>query len=321
MGADRREVKEFLGQSGYFHILGPQVARRDNECIRGGRPPGGAGACRRSARWDNHGLISALCRGRRSMTRVFTCPRGHRWQASLEETTTCPECGSPSQSLAESLTTADSYAPVDLLPPRPQLTPGDIPLPLEENQPRPTGPAPGGWPAIPGYEILAERARGGMGVVYRARQISLNRVVALKMILTGAHAAPKEVARFRAEAEAVARFQHPNIVGVHDVGEHDGRPYMALEFVEGHSLAQELDGAPLSPQPSARLVEMLARAVHYAHERGIIHRDLKPANVLLQSDFTAGQRQGEERRQGDRETRRTSGRFCLLVSRSPCLLV
>jgi serine/threonine protein kinase len=180
------------------------------------------------------------------------------------------------------LTAADSYAPVDLLPPRPQHTPGNIPLPLEENQPRPTGPGPGEWPAIPGYEILAERARGGMGVVYRARQTSLNRVVALKMILTGAHAAPKEVARFRAEAEAVARFQHPNIVGVHDVGEHDGRPYMALEFVEGRSLAQELNGAPLSPAPSARLVEKLARAVHYAHEHGIIHRDLKPANILLE---------------------------------------
>jgi eukaryotic-like serine/threonine-protein kinase len=212
------------------------------------------------------------------MTRVFTCPRGHQWKAWLGEARTCPECGSSSQSS----TAADSYAPVDLLPPRPEFRPGDIPPALGENRPRPTGLPPGEWPAIPGYEILAERARGGMGVVYRARQTSLNRVVALKMILTGAHAGTKEVARFRAEAEAVARFQHPNIVGVHDVGEHDGRPYMAMEFVEGRSLAQELDGAPLSPAPSARLVETLARAVQYAHEHGIIHRDLKPANILLQ---------------------------------------
>jgi eukaryotic-like serine/threonine-protein kinase len=216
------------------------------------------------------------------MTSVFTCPQGHRWQASALDASTCPECGSPSQSLAAGLTAGESYAPLDLLPPRPEPLPGAIAAALTENQPGPDRRSSGEWPAISGYEILAERARGGMGVVYRARQTSLNRVVALKMILTSARAGPKEVARFRAEAEAVARFQHPNIVQVHDVGEQDGRPYMAMEFVEGRSLAQELDGAPLPPEPSARLVETLARAVHYAHERGIVHRDLKPSNILLE---------------------------------------
>jgi eukaryotic-like serine/threonine-protein kinase len=215
------------------------------------------------------------------MAPLLTCRHGHRWQASIEEVTSCPECGLPSESFEASLTAEESYAPVDLLPPRPQSTPHAVPK-MEGSVPGQHRLCSGDWPAIPGYEILAERARGGMGVVYRARQTSLNRLVALKMILTGIQAAAGGVARFRAEAEAVARFQHPNIVGVHDVGEHDGRPYMALEFVDGPSLAQELNGAPLSPQPSARLVETLARAVHYAHERGIIHRDLKPANILLQ---------------------------------------
>jgi WD40 repeat protein len=136
---------------------------------------------------------------------------------------------------------------------------------------------------VPGYEILDTLGRGGMGVVYRARQLSLNRIVALKMILAGPHAGPKDLARFRAEAAAVARLQHPNIVQVYDVGEADGRPYLALEFVAGGSLAQRLNGSSQPVEAAARLVETLARAVQVAHEHGIIHRDLKPANVLLQA--------------------------------------
>jgi WD40 repeat protein/tetratricopeptide (TPR) repeat protein len=121
-----------------------------------------------------------------------------------------------------------------------------------------------------------------MGVVYQARQAGLNRLVALKMILAGAHAGPDDVARFKAEAEAVARLQHPGIVQIHEVGDHDGLPFFSLELVPGGSLAQRLHGTPLPPRQAAALVARLARAVHAAHQAGIVHRDLKPANVLLQ---------------------------------------
>ena len=138
-------------------------------------------------------------------------------------------------------------------------------------------------PAISGFEILDELGRGGMGVVYKARQIKLKRLVALKMILAGTHAGGDQLTRFRAEAEAVARLQHPNIVQIHEIGEQDGLPYFALEFVDGGSLDKRLNGTPLPPRQAAQLMETLARAMHCAHECGVIHRDLKPANVLLQS--------------------------------------
>jgi WD40 repeat protein len=137
---------------------------------------------------------------------------------------------------------------------------------------------------VPGYEVLAEVGRGGMGVVYKARHRGLGRAVALKMILAGAGAGPDERGRFRTEAEAVARLQHPNIVQVHDAGEHEGRPYLALELVEGGSLKDALDGTPQPARRAAELVETLARAIHHAHQKGIVHRDLKPANVLLTAD-------------------------------------
>ena len=134
---------------------------------------------------------------------------------------------------------------------------------------------------IKGYYILGELGRGGMGVVYRARQIALNRVVAIKMILAGGHAGSEQLARFQAEAEAVAMLAHPNIVQVYDIGEQDGLPYFSLEFVDGTGLDRELGGKPQPEKKSAQLIETLARAMQFAHEHGIIHRDLKPANVLV----------------------------------------
>jgi serine/threonine protein kinase len=136
--------------------------------------------------------------------------------------------------------------------------------------------------AVPGYEVLGELGRGGMGVVYRARQVKLNRVVALKMVLAAGHADPREVARFILEAEAVAAIRHPNVIQVYDSGEFHGRPYMAMECAEGGSLVAVLRaGGKLQPNVAAELVTKVARGVQAAHDRGIVHRDLKPHNVLL----------------------------------------
>jgi serine/threonine-protein kinase len=140
--------------------------------------------------------------------------------------------------------------------------------------------------AIPGYEVLGELGRGGMGVVYRARHVRLNRTVALKMILAGEHAGPEVAVRFLAEAEAVARLHHPNVIQIFSFGAHDGWPYFEMEYAAGGSLASRLDGTPWDARDAARLVETLARAVHEVHRVGIVHRDLKPANVLLTADDT-----------------------------------
>jgi len=137
-------------------------------------------------------------------------------------------------------------------------------------------------PVVPGYEIVQEVGRGGMGIVYQARQLGLARTVALKMVSTGLKAGPKDLTRFRAETAALARLQHPNIVQIYDVGQAAGRPYFVFEFVAGGSLAQQLRGQPQPVRPAAQLVETLARAVQAAHASGVIHRDLKPANILLQ---------------------------------------
>src|SRR5262249_19313110 len=132
------------------------------------------------------------------------------------------------------------------------------------------------WPVLAGYEIEGELGRGGMGVVYRARQVSLNRTVALKMIRAAPHAEADDLVRFRAEAEVVASFQHPNIVQIYEVGEQDGLPFFSLEFVAGGSLAQRTGGRPQPAPAVAALLANVAEAVHYAHVRGIVHRDLKP---------------------------------------------
>jgi serine/threonine protein kinase len=139
-------------------------------------------------------------------------------------------------------------------------------------------------PVIPGYEIESELGRGGMGVVYKARTLRLNRPVALKMILAGAHAGHEAALRFLTEAETVARLQHPNIVQIFHIDEHGGHPYFEMEFVGGGSLADRLDGTPRPPRDAGRLVETLARAMAEAHRQGIVHRDLKPGNILLTPD-------------------------------------
>ncbi len=181
------------------------------------------------------------------ITPSLTCPNGHPLQAT---DLVCPQCG-----------TLLSVEPV--------------PAPVEAS-----------LPAIAGYEILDVLGRGGMGVVYKARHRALNRVVALKMIRDSTLAGPEERQRFLAEAQAVARLQHPHIVQVYEIGEHQLGPYFSLEFVAGGSLAEQLRGTPQLPRTAAATVETLARAVHAAHQSGIIHRDLKPANILMSADGT-----------------------------------
>ena len=142
-------------------------------------------------------------------------------------------------------------------------------------------------PRICGYEVQAVLGRGGMGVVYRARHLRLDRPVALKMLLAGSYAGQEERERFQHEAEAVAGLRHANIVQLYDAGDLDGRPYFTMEFVEGGSLAQKIAGMPQPVRPSAALLMEVAEAVHFAHQSGIVHRDLNPANILLATDGTA----------------------------------
>src|SRR6266545_693953 len=183
--------------------------------------------------------------------------------------THCPRCGDPLASPDGGTIT---------LAPQPEAAPGStVEAGLLTAAPDSTPPAPPArLPSVPGYELLGVIGRGGMGVVYKARQLSPRRVVALKMILGGGSAE-----RFRTEVAAVARLQHPNVVQIHEVGEAGGRPYFSMEYVPDGSLARRLAGGPLSARDAAQLVAQLARAVQHAHDRGIIHRDLKPANILL----------------------------------------
>ena len=140
------------------------------------------------------------------------------------------------------------------------------------------------FPQIPGYEVQEVLGHGGMGVVYRARHIRLNRSVAVKMLLNGVHASSESRERFLREAKAVAGLRHPSIVQVHDMGDLNGQPYFTMEFVEGGTLAQKLAGTLQPPRHAALLLEILADAIQAAHQNGIVHRDLKPANILLTPD-------------------------------------
>jgi formylglycine-generating enzyme required for sulfatase activity len=178
---------------------------------------------------------------------------------------------------------------VDETPSAHRLPPPDAPDDATAKRTRdtragPTDLTPGEsreYPDIPGYEILGVCGHGGMGVVYRARQLGANRLAALKMIRAVEHASPAERLRFQIETEAAARLQHPNIVQLYEVGEARGQPFFSLEYCDGGTLTDQLKKQRLTPRQAAQLIETLARAMHYAHLRGVVHRDLKPGNVLL----------------------------------------
>ena len=220
------------------------------------------------------------------MHQLLRCASGHTWKPG--SSVDCPRCGLGSIAVRLDAT-LDMPAPT----PRPVVDSevmGGLPAPVLPSRPDDDlEPMPPGTVAsikalsIPGYELIREIGRGGMGVVYQALQLKLNRTVAVKMILSGSHAGPGDLDRFRREAEAVAALSHPNIVRIFEIGETDGQPWLAFEYLEGGTLAHFIGDQSWPTREAAELCEQLARGVQAAHDRGIIHRDLKPGNILFAS--------------------------------------
>ncbi|MGF1581305.1 MAG: serine/threonine protein kinase [Gemmataceae bacterium] len=220
------------------------------------------------------------------------CHNGHSWKIPIPNqhnlqnpTPTCPECGSG--------LTAESYAIIHNL--RSDSSPDsgttkDLTVRLHQTSTdnQPSGPSTqvGLETPLPGYELVRVLGSGGMGTVYEAKQIGLNRMVAVKMIHGAGSTHPISLARFQTEAKAVAQLHHPNIVQIYDIGDSQGQPFLSLELVEGGNLSKRLQHDSFSPRKAAQLLETVARAIHFAHRKGIVHRDLKPGNILLTADET-----------------------------------
>jgi eukaryotic-like serine/threonine-protein kinase len=215
------------------------------------------------------------------MLKLLTCPQGHQWQSAKTSSgkIVCPVCGAPAQGPGKEIAASPELSSPDTLGSNPAESSNAATLGAGGSL---SSVVLGG--AVPGYDILEELGRGGMGVVYKARQIGLGRTVALKMVLAGVHAGPDDLARFHREAQAIARLKHPNIVQIFEVGTKEDLPFFSMEYLEGGSLADRLDGIPWGEHKAANLLHSLARAVHAAHQQNIIHRDLKPANILLTAD-------------------------------------
>lgn len=225
---------------------------------------------------------------------TLRCAAGHEWEwsgvhAHSADTVTCPHCGKAANTLILPADSTPSHgsnhaagAPArhDSEVLRDESSERATRIRHESPDTQPSANETQHWPTIPGYEILSELGRGGMGVVYKARQTSLNRIVAIKLFVSGS------LKRFRLEAEAIARLQHPHIVQVFEVGTCGRGPYFSQEFIAGGSLADRLDGAPWRAAKAADLVAKLAEAMQFTHDRNIIHRDLKPANILMADDQT-----------------------------------
>ncbi len=233
------------------------------------------------------------------MPQYLSCPHGHEWECEEEvdgdsaAPRNCPTCGASGETISDQPETLQHGVDEWKLPPPPKPVAKPWTHAQEETLAFENRPSVASrMPQFEDYEVLDELGRGGMGVVYKARQTSLDRLVALKTIITPDRD-PQLIARLRNEAEAVAHLNHPNIAQIYEVGEASGTPYFAMEFVDGGSLSDRLQDRPLSAREAGWLLATLAKAMSYAHQRGVVHRDLKPANVLLRGRESRDEGRGQ----------------------------